>query len=402
MIYAATTRLAETALRLRAGLGGSSALRERLVMGGLPDPAAIWVHGASVGELTSARPVIEALNDELGVIVTSNSETGRDMASRWGLPSRLAPLDMPGSLSRFMDAVQPRLQITLENEFWPLRSRRLAERGIPQAMIGARMSQRSALLWSRLPGVIGPMLGRVAALSAQDAQSEARLRDLGLTADALMPQLDLKLLTPASLAPPQPDASRDQTVLAASTHEGEEPAIIDGWRAARQTRPDLRLIIAIRHPQRGDAVAALMAAQGLPVARRSEGADTGPILLIDVLGEMPRWYAKSGICFVGGSWAEKGGHTPWEPAAHCCAILHGPHISNFTDAYATLSQSDAARRTDAGAIGQAIADLADDPAAARRMGHKARRVLEQQAGDPAMMVRRLADLAVSRQAADIV
>ena len=400
MIYAVTSRLAEAALRVRARLGGSQDLRQRLLADAPPGRADIWVHGASVGELTSARPVIEALARGTRVIVTANSPTGRDMVSAWGLPARLAPLDMPGALTRFLDAVQPRLQLTVESEFWPLRSRLLAERGVSQAVIGARMSQRSAGLWSRLPGVIGPMLGRISALSAQDGGSETRLRELGLPERALLPALDLKLLTPARVVPPPDDAARDRTVLAASTHEGEEAAILDGWLAARRLHPGLRLILAIRHPARADEVAGLIAERSLPVVRRSEtlGQDLidAPVLLADTLGEMDQWYRQAAICLVAGSLVDKGGHTPWEPAAHRCAILHGPYVSNFSDAYAALEDAGAARSVDAAGLGAALSGLAGDAMQARRMGSAARALLTARAGDPTPLIAHLRDLANSR------
>ncbi|RMC32031.1 3-deoxy-D-manno-octulosonic acid transferase [Paracoccus alkanivorans] len=393
MIYAATTRLAEAFLRLRAQIGGSEALRERLVLGQFPAAADIWVHGASVGELTSARPVIEALATEFRLQVTANSVTGRDMVTGWGLPARLAPLDMPGALGRFLDTVRPRLALTVEGEFWPLRSRMLADRGIAQAMIGARMSERSAAKWTRLRGVIAPMLGRIAALSAQDTGSEARLRHLGLCDAAILPQLDLKLLAPAQVIPPDDDPARDLVVLAASTHEGEDAVILDAWQAARATHPDLRLILAPRHPQRGDDIAALIAARGLEVRRRSQGHGNAPLLLADTLGEMPRWYTEAGICLVGGSLTDHGGHTPWEPAAYRCAILHGPHIGNHADNYAALAAAGGAVAVDRQTLEAEMIRLVSEPAAARAIGHAARDVLDKRAGDPTALLARLRDLA---------
>lgn len=395
MIYTATTRLAEAFLRLRANIGRSENLRDRLVLDQAPANADIWVHGASVGELTSGRPMIEALASEFSIQVTTNSVTGRDMVAGWGLPARLAPLDMPGSLSRFLDAVQPRLALTIEGEFWPLRSRILAERGIAQAMIGARMSERSAAKWQRLRGVISPMLRRIAALSAQDSGSEARLRNLGLPETAILPQLDLKLLSPAQVVPPVDDPARDLVVLAASTHEGEDAIILDSWLAARAVHPGLRLILAPRHPQRGDDIAGLIAARGLDVRRRSEGTEDAPILLADTLGEMPHWYAKAGICLVGGSLTDNGGHTPWEPAAYRCAILHGPHVSNHAESYAALAVSGGAVAVASEALAAELIGLSGDPATARTMGHAARDVLDKRAGDPTALLARLGELAKS-------
>ena len=392
MIYRAAAAILERGLRLRAGRGGQDALRERLALDRI-GPADIWIHGASVGELTSARPVIAALAQTHRVLVTANSLTGRDMAAGWGLPARLAPLDVPGALARFLDQVRPRLQVTVEGEFWPLRSQALAGRAVPQAVIGARMSERSALRWRRLPRLIAPVLGRLAALSAQDAGSESRLRALGLPDGAVLPRLDLKLLTPAGITPPPPGAERDRTLLAASTHEGEEVAILDAWMRARGQHPGLRLILAIRHPQRGNEVASLLAGLGIAFQRRSAGGAGGAVLLADTLGEMDRWYAAAGICFVGGSLTDRGGHTPWEPAAHASAILHGPHVGNFTDAYAALDAAGGARQVDAGSLADQLARLAGDASAARRMGQTARAVLDDRAGDPAILIKRLRELA---------
>ncbi|MBM3604726.1 MAG: 3-deoxy-D-manno-octulosonic acid transferase [Alphaproteobacteria bacterium] len=396
MIYDATTRIAEAVLRLRARMGGSAALRERLVDEAPPSPAAIWIHGASVGELTSARLVIEELAARHAVQVTANSETGRDLARGWGLAARLAPLDLAGALERFLTATRPRLCVTIEGEFWPLRSRVLAERGVAQAMIGARMSERSAGTWGRLPRVIGPMLRRIEALSAQDQGSEARLLCLGLPAAALLPRLDLKLLAPAAITPPAPDEARDRTVLAASTHEGEDGPVLDAFARIRQERPDLRLILAPRHPRRADDIAALATGRGLPLARRSQGAQDMPkggVLLVDTLGEMARWYARAGICLIGGSLRDHGGHTPWEPAAHGCALLHGPHVGNFLEAFDALEAAGAARAVTAASLAEDLGRLCARPQETRAMGERARTVLTSRAGDPAALVDHLDNLA---------
>lgn len=401
MIYNMTTRIAEAALRLRASMGGPATLRERLVSGSAPARATIWVHGASVGELTSARRIIHDLAERHPVQITANSETGRDLAAGWGLPARLAPLDLPGALDRFLTACQPRLLISIEAEFWPLRSRLLAERGVAQSLIGARLSERSAGTWGRFPRIIRPILSRIDALSAQDQASEARLLGLGLPASSLLPRLDLKLLDPASVTPPADDMDRDRTILAASTHEGEDAMILDAFLTARCRQPALRLILAPRHPDRGDAITALIAARGLPVIRRSKGGalpETGGVLLADTLGEMPEWYALAGTCLIGGSLQDHGGHTPWEPAAYCCALLHGPHIGNFAETFEILHAGDAAIEVCAATLADHMT-LATDKT--HQLGHAARRLLTARAGDPASLIERLDELAQRSDRPDI-
>jgi 3-deoxy-D-manno-octulosonic-acid transferase len=180
------------------------------------------------------------------------------------------------------------------------------------------------------------MLVRVKYLSAQDAASEARFVALGLPPSAVGPRVNLKAFVTSDL-PAKGAVPRERCVLAASTHDGEDETILRAFKATR-TQFDL-LILAPRHPKRGDAVARLITAQGLTFARRSTGdAVTAghPVYLADTMGEMALWYTVAGVTIVGGSYADHGGHTPFEPAAAGSAIIHGPHVSNFAESYVVL------------------------------------------------------------------
>ena len=75
------------------------------------------------------------------------------------------------------------------------------------------------------------------------------------------------------------------------------------------------------------------------------------VYLADTLGEMDRWYAMAGVTVIGGSFAPKGGHTPFEPAAYGSAIIHGPSVHNFAEPFAALA---AAQGAVAVADGQAL------------------------------------------------
>ena len=393
MIWRGATALAGTALRLSAPFSGPD-WRERLALRG-PDviPGGIWLHAASVGELTSARVLAEALGAAFPLTVTTNSLTGRDLARGLGFKAALAPLDLPQAVERFLHRVEPSVLVTVENELWPNRSAMADALGVAQVVVGARMSERSARRWGRLPGLIRPMLQRIDALSAQDAGSEERLLRLGLPAQALGTRLNLKLLGPAQVHPPQDGPGRSRRVLAASPHAGEDALPLAAFAAARAAVPDLRLILAPRHPERGDAVAALLAARGLEFARRSRGGDAGSaILLADTLGEMAQWYQAAAICITCGSFTDRGGHTPWEPAAWRCAILHGPSVANHAGDYADLDAAGAAMVCD-GDLPARLTALAQDASMQRRMGKAARDMLLTRAGDPAPLIARILDLA---------
>lgn len=394
--YRGVTATVGAALRPIAAWKGGD-LAERLALTG-PDatPGGVWLHGASVGELNSARVLSRELSRDLPIYVTANSVTGRDTARAWGVPASLAPLDTPAAVRRFLDRVKPRVAITIENEIWPNRARILGKRGIGQVIVGARMSDRSAAKWARLPGLIGPVLSAVDALSAQDGETEMRLLRLGLRADALLPRLNLKLLGPARRESGEVGAHRDRTVLVASTHEGEDGPILEAWLTAHEAQPDLRLILAPRHPARADEIAELLDAAGLPFLRRSAGGDeSAPVLLADTIGEMARWYDAASICVTGGSFVPKGGHTPWEPASHENAILHGPYVDNFREDYAALDLSGGSALVSPASLADALIRLGADAELRGDMGRSALRILRERAGDPTELLDRIRALAKS-------
>ncbi len=396
MIYRAGSAVLGALLRATAPLSGPD-WRQRLVLD-RPEavPGAVWLHGASMGELASARPVTEALAARFPLIVTANTATGRALARGWGLPAVLAPLDVPGAVARFLAAHRPVLAVSIEAETWPNRSAALARAGIPQAIIGARMSPRSAARWARLPGLIGPVLGRVALASAQDDAAGARLVGLGLRPEALLAPVNLKLIGPRGVTPPAPSARRDTTLLIASSHEDEEAGLLAAVARLRARAPHLRLIWAPRHPERF----APLARQLPDFARRSEGAGAeAPLLLADSMGEMALWHEAAGTVLICGSFDATGGHSPWEAAGHGCAILHGPNVATAAADYAALNAAGAAR-----AVGEdwdeAVATL---PApAARAMRQAARAVLDARAGDPAPLLAGLLDLAARPRSPDMM
>lgn len=380
--------------RLMAGvafwrrLRGQESARDLAERRGFHGPqGGLWLHGASNGELASARWLVEeirAARPDLPILVTSSTVTGRSLVRSWdiaGLRVGLAPLESARVLRRFL-ADPPRAMVNLEGEFYPIRFGAVRAAGGEVLLLGARISARSHDFWAGVPGVARAMLAPVRLASAQDAASGRRLAALGVSPAAMTPVFDLKAEAVARLPVPDWPAreGRARVLLAASTHEGEEEAVLEAF--SRSPGFDL-LILAPRHPRRTEAVAALVQARGLTPSRHSQGQAPGrgakSVHLADTMGEMDRWYAMAGACFVGGSLARKGGHTPWEPARHGAAILFGPDTANFAAAYARLEAAGAAVCVeDAAGLARTLDGL--DGAAQDRMAQAARATLRQTAG----------------------
>lgn len=362
MLYSLTLALIWPALALTRLAKGESLgdLGERLGRGAGKGPA-LWLHGASNGELASARWLVEdilAARPGLRLVVTSNTATGRAMVRGWGLAgvtAALAPMDLRFALRGFLRRHQPLALISLEAELWPNRFALCAARKLPVLMLGARMSEHSFRAWLRQGSLAQNALAGVRLFSAQDPASRERHLALGLPAASVAPDVDLKAEAVAARPPPQhrPRAERAGWLLAASTHDGEEEIVLDAFSGSDLTH----LILAPRHPRRGDAIAAMLRKRGIAFQRRSQGALPGvePVFLADTMGEMDDWYARCGICFVGGTLADKGGHNPWEPARHGCALLHGPSLRNFAGPFAALAKAGGAVPvSDAATLAQAL------------------------------------------------
>jgi 3-deoxy-D-manno-octulosonic-acid transferase len=345
LIWQMHGRLPRGALRERLGLGPARG-------GGATAAPAIWLHGASNGELTSARWIIEQLRAQLPglqLLVTSNSATGRKMVENWqmaGVTAALAPFDAGRATGRVLARWRPSALIIVENELWPGRISAAHKAGVPVMVVGARLSARSAGRWQRFaPGMMRRLLEGLDFVSAQDGGSEARLVGLGLPNDRLGPRLSLKAQgRNAAAAPPpfDPPAPRSLCLLAASTHAGEDAPILDAFIAARNAGMFRHLILAPRHPRRAGDITALIAERGLTVAQRSLGEVPGAassVYLADTMGEMDHWFAMAGVTVLGGTFAEVGGHTPWEPVIHGSALVHGPSVFNNAEAFAALDAS---------------------------------------------------------------
>ncbi|MGH1578159.1 3-deoxy-D-manno-octulosonic acid transferase [Planktotalea sp.] len=318
----------------------------------LPRGAVVWIHGASNGELTAARPIIAELAERdpsSTLLITCNTISARKMVLSWGLPrtdARLAPLDLRHRYRGIMTRMDLQKFILLEADHWPNRILCARKLNIPLALVGGRISQKSANSWSRFSRLAAQMFSSFDLISAQDDSSEKRLRDLGASQAAFCPQIALKSLYHGDSSRALDHEQRRLFWLAASTHEGEDEVLLRTAAEAQKHISGLQMILAPRHPKRAPDILKIAKSLDLKTLQRSEGHDlegTFDVFLADTLGEMGKWYEASGVCFVAGSLIAKGGHTPYEPAYYDCALLHGPFLENFAEPYANLQNAKGAK-----------------------------------------------------------
>jgi 3-deoxy-D-manno-octulosonic-acid transferase len=357
-VYQSATRAASPlaarllAQRLQRGKEHPERLAERRGEAGLPRPVGplIWMHCASVGEMLAVVPLIERIRaQDFAVLVTSGTVTSAALAERRlpkGAVHQFVPLDAPQFVTRFLDHWRPDLAVFVESDLWPNLIVTCAERKIPLILVNGRVSERSYGRWRLVPGAIGGLLNRFDLCLAQSAANAQRFSRLG--APRILSTGNLKLDVPA---PPADRATLHrfnaliglrEVVAAASTHEGEEAAIIAAHRRLRVKCPTLLTVIAPRHPGRGQSIAEIANVAGLSVGLRSRGdlpKRDVDVYIADTLGELGLVYRIAPIVFMGGSLISHGGQNPIEPIRLGAAVLHGPHVWNFAEIYAKLDDA---------------------------------------------------------------
>jgi len=362
----------------------------------------IWIHAVSVGESLAAIPVIEKLLSSktyTSIVVTTTTPTGSDrIQHRFGhLPNDqvfhvYCPYDLPDCLWRFIKRVNPSVFIVMETELWPNTVACCNNRNIPVVLANGRLSEKSAQGYEKIRWLMRPVFAGIDGAALQAEADAERMKKLGLAASNCTItgsikfdlQLDDKSRAKASelkqhINKPVPCL----TLIAASTHEGEEEICLDAFAIIKSQIPNSFLIIVPRHPERFDSVAELIKQRGFQVNRRSAGRlemET-EVLLGDTMGELIVLLGAADAAFVGGSLVPVGGHNLMEPSAWALPIFTGPHLFNFSEVSSLLQQEGALTIIQSSEdLANAVIGLWQDDNKRTQMGEKALAVANRNRG----------------------
>jgi 3-deoxy-D-manno-octulosonic-acid transferase len=376
--------------------------RERL--GTVPDrlfqqvsPDTIWIHAVSVGEVLAMSRVIGELKARLPgwrVVVSTTTDTGQKLArERFGAQDVFyLPLDLPFAVRAYLQALQPKMVVLAESEFWPnllLWSRRS---GAAVAVVNARVSDRSLPGYRRFRLLLRRVLNNVQLFLAQSQEDARRLIEIGAPGERVHVSGNLKFeVRPPAVSPLltqlQPAVQREEigpAIIAGSTLQGEEAMLLDAFRLVVSKYPGALLVLAPRHPERFPEVAALLASSGLRVQKRSEWDGqrgiAGGVFLLDSIGELASLYQLADLAFIGGSLVPRGGHNVLEAALYGVPIVVGPYTENFRDIVEVFRLANALCVVTPQAFAATVLRLLEDYPTREAVGRRALEIMNAQQG----------------------
>lgn len=315
----------------------------------------IWLHCVSVGETRAAEPLVKALQQaypQHQILLTHGTPTGREASEAlFGnlVTSVYLPYDLPFAVNKFLNHFKPSIALIMETELWFNLIAACKQNNIPLLLLNARLSEKSANGYTKLGKLAREGIENLSAIAAQTADDAARFNALGANNISIAGNLKFDVKPPADsvdkgLQLRKQSGAKRTIFVAASTRDGEESLILDAVHGL-----DLLTIIVPRHPQRFDAVAAILDQGNVAYTRKTLLNNTAleaniHLVLGDSMGELPIYYAACDFTFIGGSLLPFGGQNLIEAANMGKPIIIGEHTLNFAQASNDAVEAGAAMR----------------------------------------------------------
>jgi 3-deoxy-D-manno-octulosonic-acid transferase len=388
--------------RYSTGLGERLGFYGRGIKRSAANSRPVWIHAASVGEVLAASRLANVIRTRFPhrqILLSAFTLTGYEMARQTKSAGFVIflPLDHPWIARRALSTFDPSLMVFLETEVWPNILRLAYLRGTPTVLLSGRFSTRSFKKYSLFSWFFKTVLLHFTSMGMQTENDADRARSLGADPRRVIVTGNLKVAGLLSAADRgitaesfevKTSADGRRLLVAGSSHRGEEEILLNAFRSLKQRFPALQMVLAPRHPQRFPEVEKLIRASGLDFERKTQingrSFPLHDVLLLDTLGELPKFYARGDIAFVGGSLIDAGGHNLLEPARCRRPVLFGPHMTNFAAfAEEMKAQGGGIEVRNADDLVREVADLLTDPSKRLIMGERAYKLAmdEQRVGE---------------------
>lgn len=361
------------------------------------DRKTIWFHAVSVGEFNAIKSLIPDLSEDFNVVISTTTRTGHDLAERSfpDLPILYFPYDFRAIIKRALSQVKPDLVVIAETELWPNFIDTVTRHfNKPLLLINGRLSQSSFKGYQWIRFIIKPCLRQMTHLYMQSQADADRVRALGHVSPEqvtvagnlkfdLIPTVDT---TQRAILAHLLNIQDGDTVLTfASTHSGEDLPLVETYLQLKKDFPELKLILAPRHPERLSEIKNILTSKALSYGIRSQLSESNPnhqaIVVLDSIGELLTVYSFTTIAVMGGSFIEKGGQNPLEPLSQRVPVIFGPHMHNFAEISRMVLEGQAGYQVHTPQeLAQAVTSLLTQPEIYNIVAEKGQQLIENNRG----------------------
>ncbi|MEX0830901.1 MAG: 3-deoxy-D-manno-octulosonic acid transferase [Nitrospirales bacterium] len=381
----------------------------------------VWVHAASLGEVTAVIPLIRAMKEEdpgQDFVVSTVTETGREMVlNRLQGVARhcYAPLDFWWAVTRYIRVLNPGLFLLVESEIWPNLLTSLQQHQVPVCLVNGRISSRSFSRYRIVKNFMKTIWSSLDMALMQTAQDAERIEELGAYSTVVHVTGNMKfdqsfeystqLERAKTLRTSLGISDSERVLVAGSTHHQEEEYLLDAYHALCDSQENVVLVMAPRHIERAPELEAVIARFGLRCVRRSQmdekktesaNPQCPRVILLDSRGELPYAYGLGIVSFVGGTLVPVGGHNVLEPAQWARPVIFGPYIDHCRESANQLLQAGGAihLHQPEELVGH-FQYLLDHPSTADQMGQQALSVIQANRGVMEKNLRMIRQLTLS-------
>lgn len=319
----------------------------------------IFFHAVSVGEVNAVEALIKKTREnfpDANIVLSTTTKTGQEIAHKKLEKTVNAityfPFDFFFSINSFLDAVKPDKIVIAETEIWPDFVYLANRRNIPVYIVNGRLSPNSYKGYKKFSFFFKPVLAQYKGIYMQTQGDVERILDVGAKQDITKCMGNLKFDIKPTLSDSQITELAEslklngaRMIVAASTHKGEDEIVLEAFKELKAQFPEIKLLLAPRHPERYEKVSELIAQSGFSFGKRSQNDtfENNDIIMLDTMGELMKMFSICHFAFIGGSFSTTGGHNPLEANIWGKPVVSGDCVFNFKDIYAFLTQTNAAK-----------------------------------------------------------
>lgn len=363
------------------------------------DRFTVWIHAVSLGEARAGAALAKQIKQtypDCCLVISTVTETGLKDAKK-SIPFAdhylHLPFDFTFIVKRVLNKIKPDLVVLVETDFWFNFLSEAKKSGAQIALVNGKLSERSAERYKTFSFFSKRLFSNIDLFCVQSNEYKNRFLEIGIPNEKIIVTGNMKF------DHDYPVISEDEkqkwmsklgvdakspVLTIASTHAPEESECLTALKNVWDKYPDLKVLIAPRHPERFQEVAKLCQTKNIPFTKFSDlshSVKPEKLILIDVMGMVKTLFQVSNVAIVAGSFGSNvGGHNILEPAAYGIPVLFGPQMHEQNELVTLCLKYQAGCQVNVDNLGKKLIDLLENPELSKSIGENGLQLMKDNKG----------------------